>query len=293
MTIKNWFVRNEAINNKAQGCLAYAHYLQDPNHPNHKDKTTIKILHNSPVNTALLAIKEAYELDQANRKKGKGGRSISSFMQSYVFSLPESIDLNEEEWKRVAKDIIVELSQRLEIDPKLLLKNSSIVLHKQSNTHLNFLISRSIEGKSYQQVLTRPSATNLLKTVFNASVLRCGYDFADYIPKRKLNKKLKRWQELGEKERYVSLKQVELKKVEKKIKVANNQLAKLKIAIQCNNNKDINRQSNRLNKTIEKMDPIDDAVNKQLELLRGELDKLEPEMKKNILNIKKIKIKRQ
>lgn len=288
MSIKNWYVRNESIKNKAQGCLAYAHYLQDPKHPNHKNKTTIEVIHNPPVKVALLAIEQAYDADLKNQSKGKGGRSVSSFMQSFVFSLPENICLSNDEWKLISKDILIELSIKMNIEPKLLLKYSSLVLHKQSNTHLNVLISRNIEGKSFQQILTRPSATNLLKTVFNASVLKCGYDFKDYNPKRRLNRKLKRWEELKEKEEYVSVKEVELKEVENKIKLANKQLAKLRIAIEDKNHKDVNRQANRLNKTIEKIEPTsyEDAYERQIQELREEIEKVEPMTDKPILTIR-------
>ncbi|MCW8335631.1 hypothetical protein [Vibrio paucivorans] len=296
MSIKNWYVRNESIKNKAQGCLAYAHYLKDPKHPNHKNKTTIEIIHNSPVNVALLAIEQAYEADLKNQSKGKGGRSISSFMQSFVFSLPDNIELSSEEWKEISKEILIELAIKMGIEPKLLLKYSSFVLHKQSNTHLNVIISRNIEGKSFQQLLTRPSATNLLKKAFNASVLKCGYDFKDYKPKRRPNRKLKRWEELKEKEEYVSVKKVELKEVENKIQLANKQLAKLKVAIEDNNNKDLNRQKNRLNRTIEKIEPTsyEETYEKQLQELREEIERIEPLTNKPILTIKnRIKMTRK
>ncbi|MFZ3433769.1 hypothetical protein [Vibrio harveyi] len=295
MSIRNWYVRNESIKNKAQGCLAYAYYLKDPKHPNHKNKTTIEIIHNSPVNVALLAIEQAFEADLKNQSKGKGGRSISSFMQSFVFSLPDNIHLSSEEWKDISKNILIELAVKMNIEPKLLLKYSSFILHKQSNTHLNVIISRNIEGKSFQQLLTRPSATNLLKTVFNVSVLKCGYDFKDYKPKRRPNRKLKRWEELKEKEEYVSIKEVELKEVENKIKLANKQLAKLKIAIEDNNNKDMNRQKNRLNKTVEKIKPTsyEEVYEKQLQELREEIERIEPLTNKPILTVKnRIKLKK-
>ena len=293
MSIKNWFVRNEAINNKAQGCLAYAHYLQDPQHPNHINKTEINILHNSPIKTAVLAIEQAYAVDQSNHSKGKGGRSISSFMQSYVFSLPENINLSDEDWKRISKEIIIQLSKKINLDPKILMKYSSFVLHKQSNTHLNLIVCRCIEGKTYQQLLTRPSATNLLKRCFNASVLKCGYNFEEYKPKRKVNKKLSRWQELNEKEHFISLREIELEKINNRINIANNQLAKIKVSINENNDKDFKRQTNRINKTINNLSPIDQAENIQLEQLSKEIEKLEMSNNRVILSVEnKRKLKR-
>ncbi len=71
MSIKNWFVRSEPITNKEQGALAYAHYLQDEHHPNHKKRTTVQVLHNQPVQAALNAIDQAYLLDKQNAQTQK------------------------------------------------------------------------------------------------------------------------------------------------------------------------------------------------------------------------------
>ena len=272
MSIKNWFVRSEPIKNKEQGALAYAHYLQDENHPNHKKRTTVQVLHNQPVQTALNAIDQAYLLDKKNAKAQKGGRPTSSYMQSFVFSVPETTKLTKTQWTGISKALISELAIRLDIPANILLKNCSLVLHHQKNPHLNMIVSRGIDGRSFQQQLTRPSTTNLLKRTFNKAMLNCGYSFEDYQPKNKPNKKLKRWQELDYKE--------------KTINKAKKQLEKLIQASQSNDTKNINRQTNRLNKTIGQLSPSDVlAADKQqaLDDIRLALSELEDTNQKPVL----------
>ncbi|MEZ8627827.1 hypothetical protein AB6D75_18745 [Vibrio splendidus] len=274
MSIKNWFVRSESITNKEQGALAYAHYLQDEHHPNHKKRTTVQVLHNQPVQAALNAIDQAYLLDKKNAQAQKGGRPISSYMQSFVFSVPETTKLTKTQWRGISKALISELATRLDIPSKTLLKNCSLVLHHQKNPHLNIIVSRGIDGRSFQQKLTRPSTTNLLKRTFNKAMLNCGYSFEDYQPQHKPNKKLKRWQELNHKEQLISK--------------AQKQLEKLTIANQKDDVKNINRQTNRLNKTIDQLsstDHLEISRQKALDEIRLAVDGLEASTEQPILTV--------
>lgn len=273
MSIKNWFVRSEAVKNKEQGTLAYAHYLIDEHHPNHKNRTKVHILHNNPVQVALNAIDQAYQIDKRNAQQRKGGRPVSSYMQSFVFALPETVKLTKTQWRSVSKAIINDLATRLDIPAKTLLNHCSLVLHQQANPHLNIIVSRGVDERSYQQELTRPSTTNLLKRTFNKAMLDLGYSFEDYQPKSKPNKKLKRWQELNHKE--------------KTINKAKKQLEKLIQASQSNDTKNINRQTNRLNKTIDQLSPSDVLEADKLQALdeiRSALGELEEINHKPVLS---------
>ncbi|EKL00836.1 hypothetical protein [Vibrio cholerae] len=289
MTIKNWFVRSEAITDKALGAIRYARYLTDENHPNHSKKTTINNIHGRPVDIALIAIKEAYNADLVNAKKQKGGRPTSSYLQSFVFSLPVDVELNNEQWKNISKALIKDLANRLNVSTKQLLKYSSLVLHKQSNTHLNLIVCRTMDGQSFQQPLTRPSTTNLLKTSFNRELIRCGYNYQDYKPKAKRSKRLKRWEELTEKEKLIDSKHQNLKTVHSVIRKLNNQLKKLVLAYRTEDQKNIKRQQNRLNRTIEQLEPEELTAlqkNSSLEQVRNQLTQLENETGKDIITDK-------
>ncbi|EOW9346713.1 hypothetical protein ACOBWM_003603 [Vibrio cholerae] len=289
MAIKNWFVRSEAITDKALGAIRYARYLTDENHPNHSKKTTINNIHGRPVDIALIAIKEAYNADLVNAKKQKGGRPTSSYLQSFVFSLPADVELNNEQWKNISKALIKDLADRFNVSTKQILKYSSLVLHKQSNTHLNLIVCRTMDGQSFQQALTRPSTTNLLKTSFNRELIRCGYNYQDYKPKAKRSKRLKRWEELTEKEKLIDDKHQSLKAVHSVIRKLNNQLKKLVLAYRTEDQKNIKRQQNRLNRTIEKLEPEELTAlqkNSSLELVRKQLTQLENETGKEIITDK-------
>ncbi|ELI1916363.1 hypothetical protein RFA49_003266 [Vibrio cholerae] len=296
MAIKNWFVRSEAITDKALGAIRYARYLTDENHPNHSKKTTINNIHGRPVDIALIAIKEAYNADLVNAKKQKGGRPTSSYLQSFVFSLPDDVVLNDEQWKEVSKALLKDLAERLNISTKQILKHSSLVLHKQNNPHLNLIVCRTMYGRSFQQSLTRPSTTNLLKTSFNRELIKCGYDYQDYKPKAKRSKRLKRWEELTEKEKLIDDKHQSLKTVHSVIRKLNNQLKKLVLAYRTEDQKNIKRQQTRLNRTIEQLEPEELTAlqkNSSLEQVRKQLTQLENEIGKDIITDKnKSKIRR-
>ncbi|EPZ5431631.1 hypothetical protein KW471_21165 [Vibrio fluvialis] len=296
MAIKNWFVRSEAITDKALGAIRYAKYLTDKNHPNHNGKTSILNIHSKPVDIALIAIKEAYNADLVNAKKQKGGRPTSSYLQSFVFSLPVDVELNHEQWKNISKALIKDLADRLNVSTKQILKYSSLVLHQQSNTHLNLIVCRTMDGQSFQQALTRPSTTNLLKTSFNRELIRCGYDFQDYNPKSKRSKRLKRWEEITDREKIIDDKHQSLKTVQLVIRKLNNQLKKLVVAYRSEDQKNIKRQQNRLNRTIEQLEP-DELIalqkNSSLEEIRQKLSQLGDETGKEIItNHNKLKLRR-
>lgn len=296
MAIKNWFVRSEAITDKALGAIRYARYLTDENHPNHSKKTTINYIHGRPVDIALIAIKEAYNADLVNAKKQKGGRPTSSYLQSFVFSLPADVELNNEQWKNISKALIKDLADRFNVSTKQLLKYSSLVLHKQNNPHLNLIVCRTMDGQSFQQALTRPSTTNLLKASFNRELIKCGYDYQDYKPKAKRSKRLKRWEELTEKEKIIDDKHQSLKTVHSVIRKLNNQLKKLVLAYRTEDQKNIKRQQNRLNRTIEKLEPEELTAlqkNSSLEEIRQKLSQLGDETEKEIItNHSKLKLRR-
>ncbi|HFG1770983.1 TPA: hypothetical protein ACGF36_003286, partial [Vibrio cholerae] len=265
-------------------------------HPNHKGKTSILNIHSKPVDIALIAIKEAYNADLVNAKKQNGGRPTSSYLQSFVFSLPVDVELNNEQWKNISKALIKDLADRLNVSTKQLLKYSSLVLHKQSNTHLNLIVCRTMDGQSFQQALTRPSTTNLLKASFNRELIRCGYNYQDYKPKSKRSKKLKRWEELTEKEKLIDSKDQNLKTVHSVIQKLNNQLKKLVLAYRTEDQKNIKRQQNRLNRTIEQLEPDELTAlqkNSSLEEIRQKLSQLGDETGGEIItNYNKSKLRR-
>lgn len=245
---RSFTVISKPIKKQASGTLDYCHYLNDMEHPNHLNKTTYLQIHKSPVDIGMKAIKEASEVDLKNAKSTKGGRPTESYLQSFVFSPPNSFNLTDEQFKILAIDIVKCLSDRLGVDTKTLLDNCHFSVHKQENAHLNMIISRNINGSSYQQILTRPSTTNLLRREFNATMLKFGYDYNDYRP---LSCKQTIMTRLNKKESEIDKKISELKELTRLNKKARNQFQKLLIAFDTKNEKDIVRQSNRINKTID------------------------------------------
>lgn len=279
---RSFIVTSQSIKRQAAGCLDYAFYLNDMEHPNHLNKTEYIQIHKSPVDIAMSAIKEASLVDLKNAKNGKGGRPTESYLQSFVFSPPKSMSLTEDQFKTLAGDVLKSLGERMGLSAKTLLANVHLSVHKQDNSHLNIIVSRNIEGQSYQQILTRPSTTNLLRRQFNASMLKFGYDFKEYKP---VGKKQTLLSKLNDKELEIENKVKELKKLERINKKASNQFEKLLIAFETKNNKDIYRQTNRLNKTIDDYG-TDEIYQENLKDLINSIKETEKKQNKKILNTK-------
>jgi len=181
--IKNFFVRSETIQNGSRGFYGYVEYLKDSQHKNHKERTTVVEIH-EPEHFKRNVVAEADELQATIDKRGKGGRPISSFAQSFVFSPPVGFHKpTKSEWKKMAGDFLDVIAEKLNVSKKSLSDHVMINIHDQSNSHLNILVGRIQNGKNYQQVLTRPSTTNALKRQFERSMrLHCGKDIGDYVP---------------------------------------------------------------------------------------------------------------
>ncbi len=131
--MKGWTVRTEATKNRSEGVADREIYLHDKDHPNHvkteaigrvwgNDKTMASIAHNGASAAAKL------------KAKGKGGRPAESYAMEFTLNLPKGYRPTGEQWKAIAKQMIIDVAAKLGIPPKTLSEQTYAVVHRQDQT---------------------------------------------------------------------------------------------------------------------------------------------------------------
>lgn len=193
--LKNFTVTAKSIKSGQSGLVSYLNYLNNNNTSSHQSTAIRSISPKSGDYNAFAksAVMSAFELDLKNQS-GKGGRPTASYAVSYCFTLPKNtIKPTPEEWRKIAKDIIATLREKVpEISkPEHLFMN----VHDQDNPHLNLVVQKVVDGQRLRKVDQR-SLLSALKTSFSQSVLKhCQFDYRQYQPKKVgLGKRKEGWQ---------------------------------------------------------------------------------------------------
>lgn len=203
--MNNWVTVSEAVKNEHAGLCTYLNYLVAEDHKNHINKTRIVPIHNSINGFINNCIKQVTNRNLIRAKNKKGGRNLTSYAQSFLFSLPPEITLFDHQWKLIAKHIFSDLADYLAIDQKTLLKHSFINLHDEDKQHINLVVSKVIEEQVVRDI-QRKAVIKLLKYSFNAAVLKYGnYNNESYIPTTKRDKRYKKHYYLENKDTINSL----------------------------------------------------------------------------------------
>ncbi|GGC08970.1 hypothetical protein GCM10011352_39170 [Marinobacterium zhoushanense] len=250
MGIKNFFVRSESIKNGLNGLAVYLRYLEDSKHKNHlKTNNIYALLNNADYFFSSVArdFNKACVEVAANKK---GGRPPTVTAQSFCLSMPASIQPTRQEWVEISKSVLKEVSRIIDVDYKVLVKHTFINVHDQNNSHLNILIPRRINGKSYAVELSRPSTTNVLKSIFNGLVYKIyGLDRNYYKPEMigRTNGKL---QSIKEEKNSILI-------IERNIKKLSEQIDKYVNALLLNDMNQYRRQRNRMQRTVEQLKEYD------------------------------------
>ena len=104
--MKNFTVKTERIKNKSGGTSKYLDYLNNENHPHHKDQEIINI-HGDASSFLNIASHNALGEDLQIIESRKGGRKVESYCQSFCFSFPPGINVTEESLKKDSQEIII------------------------------------------------------------------------------------------------------------------------------------------------------------------------------------------
>lgn len=169
--MKNFVVITQPIKDQAKGLTNYLSYLVSSKHKNHRDKTRIVPIHSTIKKLLKNCIEQITDRNLERKKAKRGGRDITSYAQSFIFSLPPDIHLNDKEWKQVAMSIFCDLADYLNFPKTTLSNNCFINLHDQDNQHINLVVSKVING-SVCIGIQKKAVLAMLKQSFNSAVLK-------------------------------------------------------------------------------------------------------------------------
>lgn len=188
--IKNFTVKVKEITQGEKGIINYYKYLKNENHKNHKEKTQ-KILKINDSNFLENCIISNKKNDLKNSLNKKGGKPIQNFSKSICFCFPRDLskDLTDEQIKKISVAIFKDLSKFLNIELTELQKYVFVNRHIEEKTHINFVISNSINEKRLRELKNKNFLT-VMKKSFNLhidSVLNVKH--TEYEPRQQKEKK--------------------------------------------------------------------------------------------------------
>ena len=193
---KNWTVISQRVKERQDGLVTYSKYLLDEKHKNHsKNETRIVPLHGKMNEFVKSSICETLDFDMSNKK---GGRKVESYAQSFVLSLPDTVQKpTDEQWKRISGDIIRAAHKHLKPDEPVndFGRKCFSNLHDQDNPHMNLLIPRIYKGERLDK-LDKKGMILAMKQAFNASVMKhCNINYDNFKPEKPgRGKRLLEWQ---------------------------------------------------------------------------------------------------
>ena len=301
MAIKNWFVRSERVKDTHIGLIKYGKYLINLEHANHKNTSSIIPIYGNIEGFIRTCSNEAVSLDLDNSQK-KGGRPVQSYAQSFVFSLPDAVKKPTiDEWKLITSDVLKELAKKLGLELKDLNGRVFANVHDQDNPHLNLVISRVVQGKALK-TLDQKGTIGVAKKAFNAATLaRCGLDVSTYEPlQTNLGARQAKWQiqqddsekalkAIGLKSKALDIEVARAKGLAKYSAMLNSQILKWIEAVKITDEKQEERQKNRIEKSVEELNKLN-LPNEQAELINSLFEQAEEKSGKTLENRVRYKI---
>lgn len=229
-------------------------YLMSLTHPNHKKTTAvISIIGNRETSNKIALAGEEYKLQQCLMQK-KGGRPLSTYAMEFCLSLPKEVPATHEQWKKITMDCCKFLIRMLSLndeEKEQFVHQIRAVLHQQdqtSNDHVHLIIGKALKGRVLTE-LQKKQTTSKLKFAYNAAVYRhLNVSPKNYEPKAKnYGKRLEMW-------RYSRAEENISKEAAALLRNLSNQVEKYFTAIEEENEKQKNRQMNRILKTIAELE---------------------------------------
>lgn len=252
--IKNWTLISQVVKNGSIGVMKREAYIMSRTHPNHKKTVSIiDLLGNEETSKRIALSGEEYKLRQFLTQK-KGGRPLSTFAMEFCLSLPKEIVATPDQWKQITIDCCKFLIRMLVLndeEKKQFAHQIRAVLHQQdrtSNDHVHLIIGKALKDRVLSE-LQKKQATNKLKFAYNAAVYRhLKVSTKNYLPKSEnYGKRLEMW-------RYSRLEEGISKQAGALLKNLSEQVEKYFTAIEEENEKQKNRQLNRILKTISELE---------------------------------------
>lgn len=252
--IKNWTVITQAVKDQSTGIIRRERYLLSTKVASHKSTNIVEIIGTSLTSRKIAMLGEQYRLYQISRQT-KGGRPLSSFAVEYCITLPKGISPSPQQWRLITIDCVNSLAQVCKLKPndyQQFKKGIRAVLHQQDQTnpkgtgdHVHFIVSKVLSNRGILTELQKKAATRALKSAFTLSVLKhIGASIKDYTPTEiKHTNKVEGWK--------IHYQRTQKTKEELKlIRQLQNQVDKWFKAKEENDYRQLNRQMNRINKSM-------------------------------------------
>ncbi|EGQ9353891.1 hypothetical protein F2K74_24905 [Vibrio parahaemolyticus] len=280
MGIKNWTITAEGT----KSASAREIYLHDKKHPNHKNTEGYLDVFGSADNTLnIIRNTERHKLETA--RKRKGGRPPQEATE-FVLTFPKGIRPDKAQWKQILSDVMLDVADNIGVDRKELAPICRAVAHQQDQNpkkkgagdHMHVMIGRFTNDGKYLRALQSKSTLHRMKQSFNVAALKVmGVNHATYEPVKtyqgKAKKRVPKWKADAGKawvsvqnqhKRNVSNKKhldqmseqikseiEENKQLKSALDRFFNQAEKWLEAFKIEDSKQMNRQHNRLSKTID------------------------------------------
>ncbi|ENC6721654.1 hypothetical protein ABKY80_001946 [Vibrio harveyi] len=255
--IKNWTVTTQPVRLGSDGVMMRERYLLNKQHANHKhSEALISIFGCAETSNRIAIAGEQFRLNQQLYNR-RGGRPLSSYAIEYCLTLPKGYRPSDTQWKSIVKDCCLALSRLCKLNKSEFAQYSQqirAVLHQQnqdgakgSGDHVHLIIGKVIGGKVLKE-LQQKKSTKLIKQAFNQAVLKhVGIDHRTYDPiEKEKGRRLSTWQ-------YQHQKATEALEIEKLIKQMQTQFDRWLRAKEKLNERQAQRQQNRLSKSYEKL----------------------------------------
>ena len=270
--MKNWTVITQAVKDGSNGIMKRERYLVSTKNASHKETNIISLIGSPETSRRMAILGEQYKLYQQQKQK-RGGRPLSSYAVEYCITLPKGISPTPNQWKLITIDCVKALAQVCNLtkpEYENYIKGIRAVLHQQNQNnprgtgdHVHFIVSKVLAGKGVLTQLQKKGATRALKSAFTLSVLKhTNYSINDYSP-----------QEIGRSNRIeqwkVQYSRAEQSKEELKlIRQLQNQVDKWLKAKEENDYRQVHRQFNRINKSLNRMNKLDLSISSKSSLTK-------------------------
>ncbi|MCG9665818.1 hypothetical protein L1D26_22470 [Vibrio mediterranei] len=254
--MKNWTVITQPVRWQSKGLYLRERYLTSVNHSNHRNtESIIDIIGDSSSVKRIALMGEHFNLKR--NVSNSRGRRLESYAMEFCLTLPKGFRPAPEEWTQVVNDICFYTRQYCKLTPeesKRFDLSVRAVLHRQdpktklgAGDHIHLILPKVVRDGDKLRILKelqRKQYTKIVKSIYTSSVLRnFGYEINNYSPKAtNSGRKLEIWKANREKL------EIDISRNNELLRIVN-QMKKWFIAFETNDNKQKNRQFNRIKKS--------------------------------------------
>ncbi|TNZ71745.1 hypothetical protein CGK41_16175 [Vibrio parahaemolyticus] len=286
--MNNWTVITQPVKWQSKGLFLRERYLTSTTHSNHKyTEKIISICGNQATVKIIALMGEQFNLRRT--VNNSRGRRLESYAMEFCLTLPKNYRPNSESWRNVIDDICVNTRKYCKLTQEEFKRFKSCVravLHQQDQSikvgagdHIHLILPKVVfDGDDFRilKELQRKQFTKIIKNIYTSSVLKnFGYRIEDYSPKHKnTGKKLEIWKaNKQELDSNITKNKILLRMI--------NQMEKWFLAFEEKNEKQMNRQLNRIKKSYLNCIAEDSLIP---DSTRNTLVKIESLSNKNIIN---------